>query len=422
MTRYSVILKNWVVMLLAIVFVACDNGSGDDVWSPYISKATITYSTVGHTNTSVIGNTQGNPLYTWSLTITEGGEFCTSETLQGSVGNRFILKFAENDSEEPRYASARITFSDGYTNTFRIQQLGKSENSAYERAWAEQPEYNVGNGLLHKTYFTTLGNGKRVRNYSICFDTEKKVAHWVAYPLHDIYTSYSGYEADTSGGRTNAWAFDDAVTEYSADSNGNYVIVRYDYTDPKIPQSAQANIVSGGFGNNSLGERLDRGHMLPSASRLASYQTNAQTFYATNIMPQQSTFNQQVWGTLEGKVRNAKCADTLYVVTGTLFENSPTFTSRERTITRPSHCYKLLLRTKKGTTGKAIPAITNADELMCVAFLFENTTAGASTTINQAVTSVAEIERRSGFTFFRNINPSIAEQVKSQKSLTGWGF
>ncbi len=411
------------VIALALCFAGCHNG-GDDVWSPYISKATITYTSTGHAKSSIIGNTSGDPRYTWSLTITEGNEFCTSETLQGSVGNRFILKFAENETDNVRYASATIRFSDGYTNTFRIKQLAKGDNSEYNREWGEQPEYsNSGNAnLVHKTYFTTLSNGKRVRNYSICFDTEKKVAHWVAYPIHSSYTNYPNYDADTSGGRTNAWAFDDAVTEYSATSNSHYTILRYDYTNPKIDAKYQANIVSGGFGNNSLGERLDRGHMLPSASRLASYQTNAQTFYATNIMPQQSDFNQKVWGTLEGKVRDAKCSDTIFVVTGTLFKNSPTFTSRERTITRPSHCFKLLLRTKSGTTRKKISDIKSASELKCIAFLFENTTAGASTSISQAVTSVAEIEELSGFTFFRNLDPSIADEVKRQKNLSDWGF
>lgn len=411
------------VIALALCFAGCHNG-GDDVWSPYISKATITYTSTGHAKSSIIGNTSGDPRYTWSLTITEGNEFCTSETMQGSVGNRFILKFAENETENVRYASATIKFSDGYTNTFRIKQLAKGDNSEYNREWGEQPEYNnSGNAnLVHKTYFTILSNGKRVRNYSICFDTEKKVAHWVAYPIHSSYTNYPNYDADTSGGRTNAWAFDDAVTEYSATSNSHYTILRYDYTNPKIDAKYQANIVSGDFGNNSLGERLDRGHMLPSASRLASYQTNAQTFYATNIMPQQSDFNQKVWGTLEGKVRDAKCSDTIFVVTGTLFKNSPTFTSRERTITRPSHCFKLLLRTKSGTTGKKISDIKSASELKCIAFLFENTTVGASTSISNAVTSVAEIEELSGFTFFRNLDPSIADEVKRQKNLSDWGF
>lgn len=422
MTRHSVILRIWAIVVLAFCFASCNGG--DDVWSPYISKATITYTSIGHSKSSVIGNTSGDPRFSWHLTITEGKEFCTSETLQGSVGNRFILKFAENETEEVRYASATIKFSDGYTNTFRIKQLAKSDNSEYDREWGEQPAYND-NGdvnMVHKTYFATLSNGKRVRNYSICFDTEKKVAHWVAYPIHSSYTNYPGYDADTSGGRTNAWAFDDAVTEYSATSNSHYTILRYDYTDPKIDSKSQANIIEGGFYNNSLGERLDRGHMLPSASRLASYQTNAQTFYATNIMPQQSDFNQKVWGTLEGKVRDAKCSDTIFVVTGTLFKDSPTFTSRDRTITRPSHCFKLLLRTKNGTTGKKISDIKSASELKCIAFLFENTTAGASTSISQAATSVAEIEKLSGFTFFRNIDPSIAEAVKSQKNLSDWGF
>ena len=39
----------------------------------------------------------------------------------------------------------------------------------------------------------------------------------------------------------------------------------------------------------------------------------------------------------------------------------------------------------------------------------------------QAVVSVAEIERRTGFKFFRNLDPKIADKVKQQKNLSAWG-
>jgi DNA/RNA endonuclease G (NUC1) len=42
--------------------------------------------------------------------------------------------------------------------------------------------------------------------------------------------------------------------------------------------------------------------------------------------------------------------------------------------------------------------------------------------ISTAATSVAEIEKRAGFKFFRNLNPAIAEAVKSQKRLSDWGL
>lgn len=275
-------------------------------------------------------------------------------------------------------------------------------------AWAELPQIVSGENLVHKTYFTTLSDGSRIRNYSICYDKSKMVSLWVAYPLHKIYTT-------PKIDRTDAWAYDDAVTAYG---EGGYDIIRYEYTEPQIPQHLQPNVKAGGF-NDGENRQLDRGHMLPSASRYNSWMTNAQTFYSTNIFPQNARLNQQNWAKLEDYTRESICADTLYVVVGTLFENSTTFVSRGRHITRPSHCYKLLLRTKGGESGKSIAEITDADELMAIGFLYENSSEG-NVEPSKAVVSIAEVESRCGVKFFPNINPAIEKEVKEQKNITLW--
>ena len=303
----------------------------------------------------------------------------------------------------------------------KIEQVVKTEveeKSAVESVvvadgrWSELPEKIEGDFLKHKTYYTTLCDGSRVRNYSICYDTRKMVSLWVAYPLHKVYTT-------PKIDRTDAWAYDDAVTAYG---EGGYDIIGYEITEPKIEQYFQPNVKAGGF-NDGENRKLDRGHMLPSASRYNSWQTNAQTFYATNMMPQHSQFNQKIWATLESDVRGWSCADTLFVVTGTLYEGSiRTISARGRKIAVPSHAYKLVLRTKGGNTKKHIANIKSADEIKCIGFLFENNGTGAATSIRNAAVSVAEIERRSGFKFFRNLNPEIADEVKSQKNLSDWGI
>ena len=163
--------------------------------------------------------------------------------------------------------------------------------------------------------------------------------------------------------------------------------------------------------------------MLPSASRYSTIATNEQTFYATNMMPQAYDFNGGSWATLEDRVRTiAKTtSDTLFVVVGTLYENPRIINKNGRRITRPSHCFKLLLKTKSGNTHKSISEITSADELVSIGFLYENDNDSEYTTFSEAAVSVAEIEERSGFTFFRNIDPAIADEVKAQKNLSDWG-
>lgn len=387
------------VLVLAFGFTACVQSE----WSPYTSNAEISSVIVSAQPTTVLGTTIGDPMLTWTLEVIEGGDFCAAVKRAGFVGQQFSLKFEANENDKERIARATVKFSDGFSKTFTLRQLVASENPDYDRAWGEQPAQKVKTSLVYKTYYTTLSNNRRVRNYSICYDLDKLVPQWVAYPVHKAYLG--------SQNRTNAWSFDD----YYYTSSG---VAKYQPTNPVIPQDKQQNIVSGAYGTGD-----QRGHMLPSATRLYDYNTNAQTFYATNMMPQNGDFNGGVWANLEGKVRGKSCADTLFVVTGTLFESgSYQFTARGRKITRPSHAYKLLLRTKSGNTGEPIANITSADDLICIGFVFENNYTGANTTIPQAVVSVAEIEKRTGFKFFRNLDPKIADKVKQQKNLSDWGF
>ncbi len=393
-------------------FWAC---SDEDPWSPYQSKATLSHNSKGWDETSITLKTSGDIRFNWEAVIVEGYEWASFSSsleqmvIKGKVGNTATIYFDINDTTASRTATVYIKFSDGYNTTLSFTQLGKSENTTYDRAWGEQPAHTSGANLVHKTYYTTLSNGKFVRNYSICYDTEKLVSRWVAYPLHSVYTDGRGYPG---GGRTDAWAFDDAITEYY---NGGYQIVEYEYTDPVIPQDKQQNIVSGAYGTGD-----SRGHMLPSASRYSTWMTNAQTFYATNMMPQNYSFNGGVWASVENKTRNNICSDTLYVVVGTLFENARTFTARGRTITRPTHCYKLLLRTRSGNTKKSISEITDPNEIKAIGFLFANESNAVS--YQKAVVSIKEVEERSGFTFYQNLNPAVAESVKNQKNINDWNF
>ena len=376
--------------------------------------------------------------------------YCSGSTLNNLPANsRVTIYMKPNRSDSDREAAVTVRFSDGtvvvLTLTQRCENSSGADDNAEDdyvwvsRSWGELPEYAEGADLIHKSYYTTLADNSRVRNYSVCFDRSKKVSRWVAYPLHEVYMpAGSDYPAKTTGGRTDAWAFDDAVTEYSATKNpdlgyGYYNILSvydasadaYDTaTPPVIRHSWQQNVPAGAYNdrdeNTALG--LARGHMLPSASRVSTFAANAQTFYATNMMPQVQSFNQASWAKVEDAARESVCADTLYVVVGTLYESgSYTIDARDReNIGVPSHCYKLLLRTRSGATGKSIGDIESADELICIGFLFNNSDGDKNRTPSSAAVSVSEIESRTGFKFFCNLNPAIADRVKSQKNIGDW--
>lgn len=412
------------ILLLGAVagcLVSCSKE--DEQWSPYISKAQFESSiaTCNACHLTII--TKGDPTYSLQAQITSGVQFASfseeSEITKRNaiVGQPFNVYLKANDSKDERTGSVSLRFSNGEVFTLEFSQQAKSDNPRYNRIWIEQPSIKEDDAYIYKTYYTTLSNSKRVRNYSVCFDREKKVSRWVAYPLHNVYFSSRDYSTGGSTkGRTDAWAYDDAETKYTS-SSPHYEITGYNLTDPVIDQSCQQYIIS------TYGTEHARGHMLPSASRYSTWQTNAQTFYATNMMPQNYDFNSGSWAKVENGARNKQtCADTLYVVVGTLFEKATTIRDKKGgTITVPSHCYKLLLRTKSGNTGKSITQIENASELKCIGFLFENSQNGNIDPRNAAV-SVKEIEQRSGFTFFHNLPEKIADQVKSQNNYSDWNF
>lgn len=420
---------------VVVVFAACDN---NEEWSPFVSNAVLQYDELGATQTTVKLFTYGDPAKTCAAAIKSGSEWCSfsdakqQNTISGKAGSTFTLWLEVNADNEARTARIDVEFTDGTSKKFTLKQLGRSNNAEYEHSWGEQPEMVVKNDFIYKTYYTTLSDGRRVRNYSVCYDTEKLVSQWVAYPIHASYESPRSYavKAGNTQGRTDAWAFDDAETEYTENSKGYQLLSTYlsvsgqdtynTYTLPIIPQQKQQNIAQGAYSDSGVGG-LNRGHMLPSASRYNSWTTNAQTFYATNMMPQNGSFNSGAWSKIETGARNSKCADTLFVVTGTIFDpGARILNSRERTITMPTRCYKMMLRTKRGNTGMKISDVTNADDLICIAFMFDNDASANNVSTAAAAVSVAEIEQITGFKFYRNLNPEIADAVKSQCDISDW--
>ena len=88
----------------------------------------------------------------------------------------------------------------------------------------------------------------------------------------------------------------------------------------------------------------------------------------------------------------------------------------------PTHYYKALLRTKRGSTGRAISSFTNAEELRAIVFWLQHADTGSDTSISKAdCISVEELERRTGFTFFPMLDDAIEEKVKSTITPAEWG-
>ena len=146
-------------------------------------------------------------------------------------------------------------------------KLGRKVAST-KAAWMELPATKADDGqdlLIH-----SFPDGKR--SYAAYYDYDHFVSTWVAYPL------CSGNIG--SGDRTEKFTL-----------------------DPILPRDKQQYLPKGyRTGNGSSNERFDRGHQIASADRL-DYRVNLETFFGTNMTPQDHTLNTDLWGTLEKRVR-----------------------------------------------------------------------------------------------------------------------
>lgn len=374
------------------------------------SLATLVAETVSSSTTTNKISTQGPSGITFEATIvSQGGdaEWCSFDlnkqvsSAGGNVGDPAYLYLDKNNSDDDRTARIDVTYTNGYSTSLTLTQRAAGFID-YDRSWGEQPEYRSDDAYIYKTYYATFVSnqffpGGKLRNYSVCYDVDRHISHWVAYPIFKKV-----YETPVLR----------RVNDFNYDPNDQL---------PVIPTRDQQYIGTGGNGRGYGAKGYDRGHMLPQASRYNNYEPNRMTYYGTNMMPQNSTLNQNIWASLEGKVRGwggLQTYDTLYVVTGAAFKSTKTIDNANGPIAVPSHCWKVLLR-QRGNQNRQISQF-KADELKAIGFVFTNDDAGAATSIESAVRSVKEIEELTGFKFFRNLDPAVADAVKSQKNLADW--
>ena len=392
---------------MLVLFAGCgDKDDGGDKES----LATLVAETVSSSTTTNKISTQGPSGITFEATIvSQGGdaEWCSFDlnkqvsSAGGNVGDPAYLYLDKNNSDDDRTARIDVTYTNGYSTSLTLTQRAAGFID-YDRSWGEQPEYRSDDAYIYKTYYATFVSnqffpGGKLRNYSVCYDVDRHISHWVAYPIFKKV-----YETPVLS----------RVNDFNYDPNDQL---------PVIPTRDQQYIGTGGNGRGYGAWGYDRGHMLPQASRYNNYEPNRMTYYGTNMMPQNSTLNQNIWASLEGKVRGwggLQTYDTLYVVTGAAFKSTKTIDNANGPIAVPSHCWKVLLR-QRGNQNRQISQF-KAVELKAIGFVFTNDDAGAATSIESAVRSVKEIEELTGFKFFRNLDPAVADAVKSQKNLADW--
>lgn len=250
-------------------------------------------------------------------------------------------------------------------------KLGKKVSSS-NAGWLELPSTLASDGqdlLIH-----SFPDGSR--NYAAYWDYTNLVASWVAYPL-------CAENIGNSSGRTEAFS-----------------------VDPLLPRDKQPFLLSSSFSGGNVTGSFDRGHQIPSADRNET-RVNMETFFGTNMTPQDHVFNGGIWETLEKKVRNwAKnsTTDTLYVVTGCYgvdVTKRYTLDNDNKHVAIPEGYYKALLRLSKDKQFSAL------------GIWFNNESKTGSSITKDMVISIDDLEKKVGVDFFVNLPKDVEKTVEA---------
>lgn len=102
------------------------------------------------------------------------------------------------------------------------------------------------------------------------------------------------------------------------------------------------------------GSGFDRGHLIPAADLKMSAESMRESFYLSNISPQEPLFNRGIWLELESCVRTwAWENESVYIVTGPVITQEITKTIGDNEVAVPDYFFKVVLDAA-GENKKAI--------------------------------------------------------------------
>ena len=174
--------------------------------------------------------------------------------------------------------------------------------------------------------------------------------------------------------------------------------------DFKIDPKVKKNPVGSG---DYSGSGYDRGHLCPAADKKLNLTAMSETFYMSNMSPQNPSFNRGIWETLESRVRIwAMEKNGVYVFTGPILKNI-CGSIKNGTISVPCSYYKIIFK-------------DNGNEKIAIALVLNNQ--GSSASLKSFVTSIDNIESLTGIDFFSSLSDDIENKMESTINTASWSW
>lgn len=210
-------------------------------------------------------------------------------------------------------------------------------------------------------------------NYTLSFNKETNLPNWVAWRLdkkklvQKVNRERYGFTADP-------------------DMEGENAVITQDYA-------------RSGY---------DRGHMCPANDSRWSGEAMRESFYMTNICPQNHNLNSGDWNELEQACHRWAEQEPVYIVCGPILykKSQPEYIGNERKIRVPEAFFKVVLAGVEKGNPRAI------------GFIYKN--AKTDQPLDAYVNSVDEVERITGIDFFPALPDEVENQVESKCNMKDW--
>lgn len=149
---------------------------------------------------------------------------------------------------------------------------------------------------------------------------------------------------------------------------------------------------------------IDHGHLCPAGDNKWSKEAMFETFYLTNMCPQNSSLNHGDWEELESRCRGwAKKYGDIYIVAGPIFYNAE-YKIIGNNVGVPDAFFKVVLCTNK--RPKAL------------GFIYPNE--HNNQMMSHYLASVDEVEEVSNIDFFSFLEDSIEDKIEAEPNLNIW--
>ena len=160
--------------------------------------------------------------------------------------------------------------------------------------------------------------------------------------------------------------------------------------------------------NEYKGCGWDRGHMCPAGDNRWHWRAMDESFYMTNICPQNHNLNRGDWKELEDACRKWAASETVYIACGPILYKEPKYgyIGKEHQIRIPDAFFKVVLTGLESGRPRAI------------GFIYKNES--GNNKLDKYVNTVDEVERITNMDFFSELPDDVESVVEACCDINEW--